>query len=88
MQSFQSRGRRWKEISRELVGRSENAIKNRFTLITRKYGNDLDKHTHDKKTAAIIKRLAQAVEKHEESEQLLHQKLEMLEQSNDVQRES
>lgn len=65
MQSFKSRGRRWKEISRELVGRSENAIKNRFTLIMKKYGGDLERVSSEKRTSIIIKRLTEAVERQE-----------------------
>lgn len=67
MQSFQARGRRWKEISRELVGRSENAIKNRFTLITKKYGGDLSDHSLTKRTAIIVQRLTEIVAKGEQS---------------------
>lgn len=35
-------GRRWKTISANLVGRSENAIKNRFTLLITKHSAELE----------------------------------------------
>jgi hypothetical protein len=58
MESFKTKGRRWKEISKDLEGRSENAIKNRFTLIMKKYGAGLDKYSPDKKTSLILKRIS------------------------------
>ena len=58
MESFKSKGRHWKEISRELAGRSENAIKNRFTLIMRKYGSGLDKLPLDKKALVVLRRIS------------------------------
>lgn len=34
---YMQHGRRWKHISMQLTGRSENAIKNRFSLLWSKY---------------------------------------------------
>jgi hypothetical protein len=49
-------GRRWKTISSNLVGRSENAIKNRFTLLLNKYGGE-----HGKATPQTIDSIKQQI---------------------------
>lgn len=38
---YKTVGRKWKTISANLIGRSENAIKNRFTLLMTKYSSEL-----------------------------------------------
>lgn len=55
MDAFSQFGRRWKEIAKVIKGRSENAIKNRFTLLSQKYCNKEITSKNDKEMISNVK---------------------------------
>jgi hypothetical protein len=48
IEAFEKEGRKWKNISRYLGGRSENSIKNRFNYLMIKYINKNSEKMNDK----------------------------------------
>ena len=48
IEAFEREGRKWKNISRYLGGRSENSIKNRFSYLMIKYINENSEKMNDK----------------------------------------